>query len=70
MIDTTKPGFERGKVEPKLGIRASATCELSFDNYSVPVSERVGQEGDGFKIAMTILDAGRIGIAAQALGIA
>jgi alkylation response protein AidB-like acyl-CoA dehydrogenase len=70
MIDTTQPGFERGKVEPKLGIRASATCELFFDNYRAPVSERVGQEGDGFKIAMTILDAGRIGIAAQALGIA
>ncbi len=70
MIDTTQPGFERGKVEPKLGIRASATCELFFDNYRVPVTERVGQEGDGFKIAMSILDAGRIGIAAQALGIA
>lgn len=70
MIDTTRPGFARGKVEPKLGIRASATCELFFDNYSVPMSERVGQEGDGFKIAMSILDAGRIGIAAQALGIA
>ena len=70
MIDTTKPGFERGKVEPKLGIRASATCELFFDNYRVAASERVGDEGDGFKIAMSILDAGRIGIAAQALGIA
>jgi alkylation response protein AidB-like acyl-CoA dehydrogenase len=70
MVDTTQPGFARGKVEPKLGIRASATCELFFDNYRVPVSERVGEEGDGFKIAMSILDAGRIGIAAQALGIA
>lgn len=70
MIDTTQPGFERGKVEPKLGIRASATCEIAYDNYRVPASERVGQDGDGFKIAMSILDAGRIGIAAQALGIA
>lgn len=70
MIDTTQPGFARGKVEPKLGIRASATCELFFDNYRAAVSERVGQAGDGFKIAMSILDAGRIGIAAQALGIA
>jgi len=70
LIDTTKPGFARGKVEPKLGIRASATCELFFDNYEVSVADRVGQEGDGFKIAMSILDAGRIGIAAQALGIA
>lgn len=70
MIDTTRAGFARGKVEPKLGIRASATCELFFDNYRAAVSERVGQAGDGFKIAMSILDAGRIGIAAQALGIA
>jgi alkylation response protein AidB-like acyl-CoA dehydrogenase len=70
VIDTTQPGLTRGKVEPKLGIRASATCEIFYDNYRVPASERVGGEGDGFKIAMTILDAGRIGIAAQALGIA
>jgi alkylation response protein AidB-like acyl-CoA dehydrogenase len=70
VIDTTQPGIARGKVEPKLGIRASATCEIFYDDYRVPVSERVGGEGDGFKIAMTILDAGRIGIAAQALGIA
>lgn len=70
LVDTTKPGFARGKVEPKLGIRASATCELFFDNYHVPPDARLGQEGDGFKIAMTILDAGRIGIAAQAVGIA
>ncbi len=70
MIDTAQPGFARGKVEPKLGIRASATCELFFDDYRVAARERVGQDGDGFKIAMSILDAGRIGIAAQALGIA
>lgn len=70
MIDTTKPGFTRGKVEPKLGIRASATSELFFENYCVSERDRIGGEGDGFKIAMTILDSGRIGIAAQALGIA
>lgn len=70
VLDTTKPGLTRGKTEPKLGIRASATCELFLDNYRVAATERVGAEGDGFKIAMTILDAGRIGIAAQALGIA
>lgn len=70
MIDTAQPGFERGKVEPKLGIRASATCEIFYDNYRVPASARVGQDGDGFKVAMSILDAGRIGIASQALGIA
>ncbi|MCB9433899.1 MAG: acyl-CoA dehydrogenase, partial [Ardenticatenaceae bacterium] len=70
LIDTDKPGFERGKTEPKLGIRASATSEIIFDNYQCPVENRLGQEGEGFKIAMTVLDAGRIGIAAQALGIA
>ncbi len=63
-------GFTPGKKEPKLGIRASATSELLFDNCRVPAANRLGQEGDGFKIAMTVLDAGRIGIASQALGIA
>jgi alkylation response protein AidB-like acyl-CoA dehydrogenase len=70
VVETDKPGFERGKKEPKLGIRASATSEITFDNYECPVENRLGQEGEGFKIAMTVLDAGRIGIAAQALGIA
>ncbi len=70
VVDTTFPGFSRGKVEPKLGIRASATCECAYENYRLPVLHRIGEEGEGFKIAMTILDAGRIGIAAQALGIA
>ena len=70
LIDTTKPGFSRGKTEPKLGIRASATCELMFEDYRCPVEMMLGDEGMGFKIAMTILDGGRIGIAAQALGIA
>jgi len=70
IVQTDKPGFERGKKEPKLGIRASATSEISLDNYECPLENRLGQEGEGFKIAMTVLDAGRIGIAAQALGIA
>ena len=70
LIDSKKPGFIRGKKEPKLGIRASATSEIVFENYRCPVEDRLGQEGEGFKIAMTVLDAGRIGIAAQALGIA
>lgn len=70
IIDTNRPGFARGKTEPKLGIRASATSEIIFDNYECPVEDRLGKEGEGFKIAMTVLDAGRIGIAAQALGIA
>jgi alkylation response protein AidB-like acyl-CoA dehydrogenase len=70
LIDTTRRGFSRGKDEPKLGIRASATCEIVFDGYEAPIDERLGDEGEGFKIAMTVLDAGRIGIAAQSLGIA
>jgi alkylation response protein AidB-like acyl-CoA dehydrogenase len=70
LTETDKPGFIHGKKEPKLGIRASATSEIVFDNYCVPASNMLGKEGDGFKIAMTVLDAGRIGISAQALGIA
>jgi alkylation response protein AidB-like acyl-CoA dehydrogenase len=70
IVETDHPGFSRGKKEPKLGIRASATSEIIFDNYECPVENRLGQEGEGFKIAMTVLDAGRIGIASQALGIA
>lgn len=70
LIDAKEPGFVRGKKEPKLGIRASATSELRFENYACPLENVLGKVGDGFKIAMTVLDAGRIGIAAQALGIA
>ena len=70
IIETDRPGFIRGKKEPKLGIRASATSEIIFENYECPVENRLGAEGEGFKIAMTVLDAGRIGIASQALGIA
>jgi alkylation response protein AidB-like acyl-CoA dehydrogenase len=70
IIDTDDSGFSRGKTEPKLGIRASATCEIHFENYKCPVERRLGKEGEGFKISMAVLDAGRIGIAAQALGIA
>ncbi len=70
IVDGDTPGLVRGKKEPKLGIRASATSEISFENVKVPVENRLGEEGQGFKIAMTVLDAGRIGIAAQALGIA
>jgi alkylation response protein AidB-like acyl-CoA dehydrogenase len=70
LIETDRPGFSRAKKEPKLGIRASATSEIVFDDYRVPVENRLGEEGQGFKIAMTVLDAGRIGIGTQALGIA
>tara|TARA_B110000263_G_scaffold88120_1_gene76964 strand:- start:149 stop:1288 length:1140 start_codon:yes stop_codon:yes gene_type:complete len=63
-------GFEAGKPEDKLGIRASDTSELYFDNVRIPAENLVGDEGVGFKIALTTLDGGRIGIASQALGIA
>ncbi len=69
MVDTAKPGFHRGKTEPKLGIRASATCEIEFQDYVAAPEEVVGQDGEGFKIAMGVLDAGRIGIASQAVGL-
>jgi len=68
--NSDKSGFVRGKKEPKLGIRASATSEILFEDYHCPIEDRLGEEGEGFKIAMAVLDAGRIGIAAQALGIA
>ena len=70
LIDASKPGYVHAKKEPKLGIRASATSEIVFEDYRCPVEDRLGEEGEGFKIAMAVLDAGRIGIAAQALGIA
>ncbi|RPE81540.1 acyl-CoA dehydrogenase family protein [Vulcaniibacterium tengchongense] len=70
LVDTAREGFHRGKTEPKLGIRASATCEIEFADYVARPEEVLGREGEGFKIAMGVLDAGRIGIASQAIGIA
>ena len=70
ILDCSRPGYIRGKTEPKLGIRASATCEIEFLDHQIPVAQRLGKEGEGFMIAMTILDQGRVGIAAQANGIA
>jgi len=70
IIDTKRDGFLAGKTEPKLGIRASATCEIEFHDYVCPKEDMLGEEGKGFAIAMGVLDAGRIGIASQAVGIA
>jgi alkylation response protein AidB-like acyl-CoA dehydrogenase len=70
VVDTSLPGFSPGKAEPKLGIRASSTSELIFEDYRLPARYRLGREGEGYKIALSILDAGRIGIASQAVGIA
>ncbi|SES70259.1 acyl-CoA dehydrogenase [Anaerobranca gottschalkii] len=70
IVEAGTPGFTIGKKEAKLGIRGSATCELIFENCVIPKENLLGKEGQGFKIAMQTLDGGRIGIAAQALGIA
>ncbi|WEN16706.1 acyl-CoA dehydrogenase family protein [Rhodanobacter sp. AS-Z3] len=69
IVDTQLPGFHAGKSEPKLGIRASATCEIEFTDYVLPKENLLGEEGKGFSMAMGVLDAGRIGIASQAVGI-
>ena len=70
IVEKGTPGFSPGKVEEKLGIHASSTTQLILDNVKIPVSQRLGDEGAGFKIAMSTLDGGRIGIASQAVGIA
>ena len=70
LVDKKYDGFEVGKPEDKLGIRSSDTTELYFDNVKVPKENLIGEEGGGFKIALSTLDGGRIGIASQALGIA
>jgi butyryl-CoA dehydrogenase len=70
IVEKGTPGFTIGKKEKKMGIRASTTVELVFDNCRIPAENRLGEEGFGFKIAMMTLDGGRNGIAAQAVGIA
>ncbi|SFS35381.1 acyl-CoA dehydrogenase [Marininema halotolerans] len=70
IVEKDTPGFSIGKKEQKLGIRSSPTTEIIFEDCRVPVENRLGEEGQGFKIAMMTLDGGRNGIAAQAVGIA
>jgi len=70
IVEKGTPGFTFGKKEHKMGIRASATYELVFENCRIPKENMLGEDGNGFKIALKTLDGGRIGIAAQALGIA
>src|SRR5579884_336645 len=70
IVEKDFPGFKVGKLEKKMGIRGSPTVELIFDNCEVPAANLIGPEGEGFKIAMKVLDKSRPGIAAQALGIA
>jgi butyryl-CoA dehydrogenase len=70
LVPTDARGFVRGKADDKVGIRASGSCTIFLEGCALPERYRLGGEGDGFKIAMSTLDGGRIGIAAQALGIA
>jgi butyryl-CoA dehydrogenase len=70
LVEKGTPGFSVGREENKMGIRAASTCGLVFEDCRVPVANRLGEEGEGFKVAMASLDAGRVGIAAQAVGIA
>jgi alkylation response protein AidB-like acyl-CoA dehydrogenase len=70
IVEKDTPGLVVGKEEEKMGLRASDTCDLIFEDCKVPKANLLGSSGDGFKIAMTALDGGRIGIAAQSLGVA
>lgn len=70
VVDKGTPGFRVGRREETMGIRGSDTSELIFENCRIPRANRLGDEGDGFRIGLTILDGGRIGIASQAVGIA
>jgi butyryl-CoA dehydrogenase len=70
VVEKGTPGFKVGKEEKKLGINATACCELIFTDCEVPAGNRIGNEGEGYKVALSTLDGGRIGIAAQATGIA
>jgi alkylation response protein AidB-like acyl-CoA dehydrogenase len=70
VVEKTSPGFIVGKLEKKMGIRGSPTCELIFENCVIPAENLLGEEGTGFKTAMKVLDKSRPGIAAQAIGIA
>lgn len=70
LLEKDTPGLRIGPPEKKMGLHGSSTCQLFFEEAQVPVANLLGQEGEGFKIAMSLLDGGRIGIGAQALGIA
>ncbi len=70
IVSSDTPGFSVGRTEEKMGLCASDTTDLVFDDCTIPAKNLLSQEGDGFKIAMTALDSGRIGIAAQSLGVA
>ena len=70
VVEASAPGFEVGRIEPKMGIKGSTTGEIFFNDCRIPTANRLGEEGEGFKIAMRILDRSRPGIGAQGLGLA
>jgi alkylation response protein AidB-like acyl-CoA dehydrogenase len=70
VVEADAPGFEVGRIEPKMGIKGSTTGEIFFNDCRVEVDNLIGEEGEGFKVAMQVLDRSRPGIGAQALGIA
>jgi alkylation response protein AidB-like acyl-CoA dehydrogenase len=70
LVESTSPGFEVGRIEPKMGIKGSTTGEIFFNDMRIPADHLLGEEGEGFKIAMRILDRSRPGIGAQGLGLA
>jgi butyryl-CoA dehydrogenase len=70
IVETAWPGYRVGRVERKMGQNASDTCEIHFDNLEIPVENRLGAEGEGYRIALANLEGGRIGIAAQSVGMA
>jgi alkylation response protein AidB-like acyl-CoA dehydrogenase len=70
LVESSSPGFEVGRIEPKMGIKGSTTGELFFNDMRIPAANLLGEEGEGFKIAMRILDRSRPGIGAQGLGLA
>src|SRR5438034_9485512 len=70
VVEADAPGFEVGRIEPKMGIKGSTTGEVFFNDCRIPAGNLLGEEGDGFKIAMRILDRSRPGVAAQGLGLA
>src|SRR2546429_8377761 len=70
VVEASAPGFEVGRIEPKMGIRGSTTGEIFFNDCPIPAGSLLGEEGEGFRIAMRVLDRSRPGIGAQGLGIA
>ena len=70
IVETSRPGYRVGRIEKKMGQNASDTCEIHFDDLELPVENRLGEEGQGYRIALSNLEGGRIGIAAQSVGMA